>query len=219
MQTYKHINGGEGGFLTSDDPALMAKAVLLSGSYMLYARHKAAPGPEAYEGLTLDTPNISGRMDNLRAAILRPQLPLLSGRVLRWRALYDGLAAGLADVAGLRLIDRPGHEDFVGSSFQFLLPGWDGPRVAGFVARCAARGVELKWFGADAPMGFTSRYAHWRYAAPDPLPQTDRILAGLIDLRLPLTFTAADVAVIARIIAEEAVSNALAVAMPAASAD
>ncbi len=218
MQTYKHINGGEGGFLTSDDPRLMAKAVLLSGSYMLYARHRAAPGPEAYEGLTLDTPNISGRMDNLRAAILRPQLPLLGDRVRRWRALYDGLAGGLAGVPGLRLTDRPPDEDFAGSSFQFLLPGWESSRVAGFVARCAARGVELKWFGADAPMGFTSRYAHWRYANPTPLPQTDRILAGLIDLRLPLTFTPQDVAVIARIIAAEAQANdaAPALALPVA---
>jgi dTDP-4-amino-4,6-dideoxygalactose transaminase len=37
MQTYKHINAGEGGFLISDDPALMARAVLLSGSYMLHS--------------------------------------------------------------------------------------------------------------------------------------------------------------------------------------
>jgi hypothetical protein len=38
--------------------------------------------------------------------------------------------------------------------------------------------VELKWFGAADPAGFTSRYAHWRYAAPEPLPATDRVLAG-----------------------------------------
>jgi len=63
--------------------------------------------------------------------------------------------------------------------------------------------VELKWFGAAEPQGFTSRYAHWRYAAPAPLPATDRILAGLIDLRLPLTFGTGDVAQIAAILGEE----------------
>jgi hypothetical protein len=71
------------------------------------------------------------------------------------------------------------------------------------VAGAAARGVELKWFGADEPMGFTSRYAHWQYAEPEVLPQTDQVLAGLIDMRLPLTFTGDDVAQIARIIGEE----------------
>lgn len=43
-QTYKHMNSGEGGFLVTDDAELAARAVLLSGSYMLYARHRAARG-------------------------------------------------------------------------------------------------------------------------------------------------------------------------------
>jgi dTDP-4-amino-4,6-dideoxygalactose transaminase len=202
-QTYKHMNSGEGGLLVTDDAGLAARAILLSGSYMLYARHRAAPPPEAFEALKLDVPNVSSRMDNLRAAILRPQIGLLDDRRTRWRALYQAMEAGLAQAPGLRLIPRPQHEDYVGSSFQFLLPDWEGARVAALVAGAAARGVELKWFGADEPLGFTSRYAHWRYAAPEPLARTDRVLAGLIDLRLPLTFTVDDVALIARIIADE----------------
>jgi dTDP-4-amino-4,6-dideoxygalactose transaminase len=202
-QTYKHVNAGEGGFLVTDDAELAARSVLLSGSYMLYERHLAAPGPEVFEGLRLDTPNISGRMDNLRAAILRPQLRLLPERVARWRALYETLETGLRGANGLRLTTRPLHEDYVGSSFQFLLPGWTPKAVQALLSRCAARGVELKWFGADQPLAFTSRYDHWRYAAPDALPQTDAVLAGLIDLRLPLTFSVEDAALIGRIIRDE----------------
>ena len=93
-QTYKHMNSGEGGFLVTDDPDLAARAVLLSGSYMLYARHSAAPGPEVFEALKLDVPNVSSRMDNLRAAILRPQIGLLDDRRARWRALYQAMEAG-----------------------------------------------------------------------------------------------------------------------------
>jgi dTDP-4-amino-4,6-dideoxygalactose transaminase len=156
-----------------------------------------------FEGIRLDVPNISGRMDNLRAAILRPQIALLPDRVARWEALYRTLEAGLAETPGLHLIPRPDHERFVGSSFQFLLLDWPAPKVQAVVARAAARGVELKWFGAPDPVAFTSRYDHWRYAAPDPLPQTDRILAGLIDMRLPLTFTPEDAALIARILRAE----------------
>ncbi len=206
MQTYKHINAGEGGFLISDDADVMARAILLSGSYMLYARHRAAPPPEVFEAIRLETPNVSGRMDNLRAAILRPQLPLLAGRVARWAALYRVLEAGLEQTPGLRLIPRPAAESWVGSSFQFSLPGWSDTRIAAFLARCGARGVELKWFGADQPVAFTSRYDHWHYAKPTPLPQTDRVLKGLIDMRLPLTFTEADAAQIARIIRAEALA-------------
>ena len=206
MQTYKHINAGEGGFLVSDDATAMARAVLLSGSYMLYARHRAAPPVEVFEGLKLDTPNISGRMDNLRAAILRPQVPLLADRRARWAELYRGMELGLADTPGLRLIPRPAHEALMGSSFQFSLPDWPTGRIKALIARTAARGVELKWFGAEDPVAFTSRYDHWRYADPRPLPRTDRVLAGLIDMRLPLTFTPADVALIARIIRAEVLS-------------
>lgn len=203
MQTYKHINSGEGGFLITDDPQIAARAVLLSGSYMLYARHRAAPPPEAFDGIRLDTPNISGRMDNLRAAILRPQLGLLADRVARWGVLYRALETGLADTPALRLIPRPDHEVYVGSSFQFLLLDWPAGRIRALIARCANRGVELKWFGAPDPVAFTSRYDHWRYAQPEPLPHTDRLLAGLIDMRVPLTFSPDDCALIARIIRAE----------------
>lgn len=203
MQTYKHINAGEGGFLVTDDAQVAARAILLSGSYMLYARHRAAPPPEAFEDIRLDTPNISGRMDNLRAAILRPQLKQLADRVDRWGRLYRALEGGLSNSPGLRLIPRPQHEVYVGSSFQFLLPEWPAGQIKALIARCAARGVELKWFGAPDPVAFTSRYDHWRYAKPDTLPRTDRILAGLIDMRVPLTFTPDDCALIARIIHAE----------------
>ena len=204
MQTYKHINSGEGGLLISDDAEVMARAVLLSGSYMLYGKHAAAPGPEAYEAVRMVTPNVSGRMDNLRSAILRPQLRLLADRVARWEARYRVLEAGLAGVPGLALTHRPDQERFEGSSFQFLLPGWSQARIGLFLTRTLDRGVELKWFGADQPVAFTSRYQHWGYAEPQDLPQTDRILAGLIDMRVPLTFSLEDCALVARIIRDEA---------------
>lgn len=203
-QTYKHMNSGEGGLIVTDDAELAARMILLSGSYMLFERHRAAPGPEVFEGLKYDTPNVSGRMDHLRAAILRPQLSTLADRVTRWNALYREVEAGLAGAEGIALIERPEAESYVGSSFQFRLPGRSAPEMLDFVARAAARGVELKWFGADEPAGFTSRHDSWRYAEAQNLPRTDAVLATLLDLRLPLTFSTDDAAQIARILREEA---------------
>ncbi len=203
-QTYKHMNSGEGGFCITDDAEMAARMILLSGSYMLYARHRAAPPPEVFDAIRLEVPNVSGRMDNLRAAILRPQIAMLADRRARWAALYRGMEAGLAGVPGLRLIPRPEEEAYIGSSFQFLLPDWEEPRIVAFLAGCVARGVELKWFGAGDPVAFTSRYVHWRYAGEQSCPQTDRVLRGLVDMRLPLTFSVADVAQIARIVRAEA---------------
>lgn len=76
-QTYKHMNSGEGGLIVSDDADLMARATVLSGSYMLYGRHLAGPPEAAFGQVRLETPNCSGRMDDLRAAILRSQLAAL----------------------------------------------------------------------------------------------------------------------------------------------
>ena len=202
-QTYKHMNSGEGGLLVTDDADIAARSVLLSGSYMLYERHLAAPEPAVFERHKYDMPNISGRMDNLRAAILRPQLTALTGQVERWNARYRVLENGLAETPGLTVIARPGAETYVGSSFQFLLLDWGADRIRDVVARCAARGVELKWFGAPEPAAFTSTYGHWKYAPSEPLPASDRILHAILDMRVPLTFSDEDCALIARIIRAE----------------
>ena len=63
--------------------------------------------------------------------------------------------------------------------------------------------MELKWFGAEEPVAFTSRYDSWRYAPPQSLPKTDKVLAGLVDMRLPLTFSDEDATLIASIIRDE----------------
>lgn len=202
-QTYKHINSGEGGLLVTDDEEIAARAVMLSGSYMLFDRHGAAPPVAAFESIKYETPNISGRMDNLRAAILRPQLADLHRQVDRWAGLYSVIEQGLSDTPGLTLVRRLDGERFVGSSFQFLLLDWSGDAVQDLLRRCAARGVELKWFGTPEPVGFTSRYDSWTYAPSHPMPETDRILHGLLDLRVPLTFSSEDCALIARIIKAE----------------
>ncbi|MEJ6389377.1 DegT/DnrJ/EryC1/StrS family aminotransferase [Gymnodinialimonas ulvae] len=205
-QTYKHINSGEGGLLISDDAEVMAKAVMLSGSYMLYGKNGAVPPVDTFENVKYVTPNVSGRMDNLRAAILRPQLADLPAQIARWNALYHALEDGLRNTPGLKVIERPAEEDIVGSSIQLLLPGASADVIGAIVDGCLHRGVELKWFGAAEPVAFTSRYDSWRYAPAQTLPKTDDILAGLLDMRLPLTFSVEDAKLIAEIIRDEVIT-------------
>ena len=202
-QTYKHINSGEGGFIITDDAEVMARAVMLSGSYMLYDRHLAVPEAKTFEEIRYMTPNISGRMDNLRAAILRPQLKTLQRDCNAWNERYLAIESELAATPGLSLISRPDKEEFVASSFQFLLKDWSAGAIREVISRCVAMGVELKWFGAEEPVGFTSTYTSWQYAPHEPMPQTDKILAGLVDMRIPLTFSLEDCRTIAKIIHAE----------------
>jgi dTDP-4-amino-4,6-dideoxygalactose transaminase len=202
-QTYKHMNAGEGGLLVTDDAQVAARAIMYSGSYMLYESHLAGPPKEAFETIRYETPNISGRMDNLRAAILRPQLADLATQCARWNERYFALEAGIRDVPGLTVIERPAQETIVGSSIQFLLNGWQAAAVLDLLGRCKARGVELKWFGNAEPVGFTSRYDSWRYVDAPAMPDSDNVLAGIVDMRVPLTLSLEDCTLIARILREE----------------
>jgi len=199
-QTYKHLNSGEGGLIVSDDAKFMARATILSGSYMLYDHHPAGPIAEVFSDIRLATPNCSGRMDNLRAAILRPQLKQLDMNCVRWNARYRAVASELDHVPGIRLPQHPVKEQFVASSIQFLMTKFDAATIMKFLARCAKRGVELKWFGAVEPVAFTSRYQSWGYIDQPSLPRTDAVLDKLCDMRLPLTFSLDDCSLIGAII-------------------
>lgn len=196
-QTYKHLNSGEGGLLTTDDADLMARAVILSGSYMLYERHGAAPPAEAFAQVKLDTPNMSARMDNLRAALLRPQLARIEANLAGWNERHDRIAARIATHPAVRMPSRPQQESYVGSSIQFRVPALGPEACMALIAAAAARGVELKWFGAAEPAGFTSTHTSWRYIARHELPQSERVLATLFDMRIPLTFSLDDCDLIA----------------------
>jgi len=208
-QTYKHMNSGEGGLLTTDDDDIIARAIIYSGSYMLYERHGTLPPPERFAKVRLETPNYSGRMDNLRATLLLAQLPGLERNCERWNARYQALEARLAKHPQVKLPERPGEESYVGSSLQFRVEGLEPEQVAGFIAACATRGVELKWFGGAEPHGFTSRYDSWRYIEDQQtLPRTLSILANTFDLRIPLTFSVDDMTTIGNIITDEVTSAA-----------
>ena len=204
-QTYKHMNSGEGGLLTTDDAEIAARAIMLSGSYMLYERHGTAPPNETFGTIRLETPNCSARLDNLRAAILRAQLPNLDDNIQCWNTRYRTIENGLRNAPGIRIVDRPQHEFYVGSSIQFHVDGFGVDKTPAFIDACLARGVELKWFGPEDPVAFTSRYDSWRYLDNIPeLPKTLNTLSTTCDMRVPLTFNESDCNLIAEIIADEA---------------
>ena len=203
-QTYKHMNSGEGGLLTTNDAEIAARAVISSGSYMLYGRHGAIPAEEAFQKVRLNSPNYSGRMDQMRAAMLRAQLPILEENLDRWNSLYDRLHTRLSAMDGVTIPKRKQDEYYVGSSIQFRVDALPKGQIPSFVDACGARGVELKWFGDDQPKAFTSRYDSWQFIDNLPvLPTTLRVLEKTVDMRVPLTFTIEDCDLIADIIEDE----------------
>lgn len=204
LQAYKHVNAGEGGLIVTDDEDVAARAILYSGSYMLYRQHRARPSDAAFARWKDVTPNFSLRMSNLAAAVARPQLQLLAERARIWNDRHGRLAALLGAIPGIRLPHRPQEEEFVQSSIQFAVSGLDAQEFARFLAGCRGRGVYLKWFGAREAEGYTSVAGQWRYLAdPRTPPATEAVLERLCDMRIPLTLTEADCATIGRIVGEE----------------
>ncbi|VFQ46060.1 DegT/DnrJ/EryC1/StrS family aminotransferase [Desulfoluna butyratoxydans] len=209
-QTYKHMNSGEGGLLTTDDPDVIARAIIHSGSYMLYEKHTSRPGMEVFEKVKKLTPNYSSRMDNLRASLLRFQLRDLDNQCKRWNERYQVLEEGFNSIPGVTCPKRPEKETYVGSSIQFSLVGQNETTIRNFLAAALKRGVELKWFGDSEPVGFTSAYGSWKYFGNLPeLKETNRVLAVMCDMRVPLTFDLDDCRLIVEIlrdVAEETLS-------------
>jgi dTDP-4-amino-4,6-dideoxygalactose transaminase len=204
LQSYKHVNAGEGGLIVTDDEDLAARAILASGSYMLYGQHRARPAEQIFARWKHVTPNFSLRLSNLAAALARPQLRLLDQRVGVWRDRHARLAALFGTIPGLRLPHRPPQEEHVQSSIQFAVPGLEADGFRRFLAGCRSRGVYLKWFGAEAAEGYTSAPRHWRYLREAPaVPGTAAVLASLCDMRIPLALPVEACAPIAGVIAEE----------------
>ncbi|HEV7326955.1 MAG TPA: DegT/DnrJ/EryC1/StrS aminotransferase family protein [Bosea sp. (in: a-proteobacteria)] len=202
-QTYKHLNAGEGGFLVLDGDDRAARAILHSGSYMLHAQHRSLPPAGVIAAWEEQTPNFSMRMTALAAALLRPQLQDLPRRAARWNAIHDRISAAIARSEHVRLPPRSQKERYSATSVQFSLMGFDDGEIVAVLDRCAARGLPIKWFGAGRQRGFTSAPRHWRYAGEQgPMPQTHAILAGLCDIRTPLSLTDEDCTLAAEILRE-----------------
>ncbi|MBC7139920.1 MAG: aminotransferase class I/II-fold pyridoxal phosphate-dependent enzyme, partial [Defluviimonas sp.] len=94
FQSYKMINAGEGGIMVTDDPEIAARAVIMSGAYE--ANWKKHPGLQnSYHHWQNRLPLYNTRMQNLSAAVIRPQLPELARRVRDGRANHDHVASRL----------------------------------------------------------------------------------------------------------------------------
>jgi dTDP-4-amino-4,6-dideoxygalactose transaminase len=203
LQAYKHINAGEGGILTTDDEDIAARAVLYSGSYMLFGQNGAAPDDSVFERHYRSVPNLSCRMPEVTAAIARPQIALLDERARLWNERYRLLATSLSAMEEIEIPKRDPREEFVASSIQFSLRGFAAGACEQFIDRCAERGVDIKWFGRPTPQGFTSTWEDWAYVRDNQsLPQTRKTLDTLCDMRISLGLTPDECTLIAEIIAD-----------------
>ncbi len=188
FQSYKMVNAGEGGILVTDDPEIAARAVIMSGAYE--ENWKKHPGLQnSYGHWQNRLPLYNLRMQNLSAAVIRPQLPLVAERVARGLANHDHVAAQLA---GNRWIEVPQplpQEVRAPDSLQFNLTGdWTDDEARAFQRAAKARGIAVQVFGLSE--GNARAYWNWQFVGEVPdLPLTRAMLMRACDLRLPVRLT------------------------------
>lgn len=204
FQSYKLVNAGEGGILITDDPEIAARSVIMSGAYeQNWKKHPGLQNSFGHWQNKLPLYNL--RMQNLSAAVIRPQLPLVAERVAKGRANHDRVAARLEDSPWLSVPAPLAPEERAPDSIQFNLAGeWTDAQALGFQAAAKARGVSVQVFGLSE--GNARAYWNWQFLGDLPeLPRTRAMLMRACDVRLPTRLTPAELDFIAEALVAAAV--------------
>lgn len=203
FQSYKLVNAGEGGILITDDPELAARAVIMSGAYE--SNWKKHPGIQNSFMLWQNKlPLYNMRMQNLSAAVIRPQLSEVAQRVAKGRAGHDRVAGQLNGSAHLRVPPALLPEQRAPDSIQFNLSGdWSDAQALAFQAEAKKRQISVQVFGLSA--GNARAFWNWEFLGPAPeLPKTRAMLMRACDVRLPTRLTEAELDYIAQGLIEAA---------------
>jgi len=196
FQSYKLINAGEGGILITDDAQIAARAVIMSGAYE--ENWKKHPGfGAALNQWQNKLPLYNMRMQNLSAAVIRPQLTEVPRRVADGRRNHDHVAAILTQSRLMTVPSPLAPEERAPDSLQFNLPHeWTDAQALDFLSRAAERGVSVQVFGLSR--GNARAFWNWEFLGPAPdLPKTRAMLMRACDTRLPARLAVSDLNYIA----------------------
>jgi dTDP-4-amino-4,6-dideoxygalactose transaminase len=192
FQSYKLVNSGEGGILVTDDPEVVARAVIMSGAYEHnWKKHDGHNGAlrAAFARWQNRLPLYNMRMNNLSAVLVRAQIPEIERRVRDGRAGHDRVAATLNASPWLEVPPPLPPERRAPDSIQFNLLGMSDAEVDAFTGAAAEAGVKVQVFGRSAD----NARAFWNWGflpdAPGDLPRTREMLMRACDVRLPARLT------------------------------
>ncbi|MGH1425607.1 MAG: DegT/DnrJ/EryC1/StrS family aminotransferase [Pseudooceanicola sp.] len=203
FQSYKLINSGEGGILITDDPEIVARAVIMSGAYEHnWRKHKGPHGDNspdleaAFARWQNKLPLYNTRLSNLAAAIVRPQLAEVPRRVRDGRRNHDYVAGLLNASPWIDVPEKLGPESRAPDSLQFNLVGMDETDTRAFQDAAKARGVSVQVFGLSTDNA--RAFWNWEFLGETPdLPKTRAMLTKACDTRLPARLTRPDLDLIA----------------------
>jgi dTDP-4-amino-4,6-dideoxygalactose transaminase len=188
FQSYKLVNAGEGGILITDDPELAAKCVIMSGAYEHnWKKHDVLAEPFAEWQNQLPLYNV--RMQNLSAAVIRPQISTcLDRRIEDGRANHDYVAERLNE-SPFFVVPPPLEPELrAPDSIQFNLRNMTQDQAKTFAKHAEAQGCKVQIFGLSSDNA--RAFWNWKFLGHVPdLPQTRAMLNNACDVRLPARLT------------------------------
>jgi len=187
FQSYKLVNGGEGGVLITDDEDVIARAVILSGAYE-HNWQKHGLNINAFAEYQNTLPLFNLRMNNLSAAIIRPQFSEIGRRVRDGRANHDYVAARLNASPHVSVPAPLPHEERAPDSIQFNLVGFSDTEARNLIEASKAQGTPISIFGLHTDNA--RAFWNWKFIGNIPeLPKTRAMLMRACDMRLPARLT------------------------------
>ncbi|MCP5073062.1 MAG: aminotransferase class I/II-fold pyridoxal phosphate-dependent enzyme [Rhodobacteraceae bacterium] len=191
FQSYKLVNGGEGGILITDNEDIIARAVIMSGAYEKnWQKHLCQTG--LFDRYQNTLPLYNTRMSNLSAAVIRPQLAEVPRRAADGLRNHDHLTAILNAHPNISVPPALRPEQRAPDSIQFNLTGFTDAEASAVMENAADLGLGLSIFGLQ---GDNARvFWNWKFLGEIPdLPHTRKMLMRACDVRLPASLTIADV--------------------------
>ncbi len=202
FQSDKMVNACECGILITDDADVIARAVIMSGAYEHnWKKHPVLQDRFAHWQNKL--PLYNTRLNNLSAAIIRPQLAELPRRIHDGLRNHNYVADILNGSMWIQVPDALPGETRAPDSLQFNLLGMTDDEVAAFAAEAKARGVSVQIFGLSQDNA--RAYWNWQFLGREwHLPKTDAMLSRACDTRLPARLKRPDLDFIAGVLVEAA---------------
>lgn len=190
FQSYKLVNGGEGGVLITDDEEVIARAVIMSGAYE-HNWQKHSLNINGFSEYQNSLPLYNLRMNNLSAAIIAPQFPQIDRRVRDGLANHDYVAAKLSASPHIDVPPPLPPEVRAPDSIQFNLVGFSEAEARQLMEFSKQRGTPISIFGLHNDNA--RAFWNWKFIGNIPeLPKTRAMLMRACDMRLPARLMRAD---------------------------
>ena len=203
LQSYKIINAGEGGLLVTNDPDIYWKSVFMSGSYEKNYLSHSSDAHDIAEKYINKLPVFNVRMNVLTASIAIPQLMKIEETITHVNANYSKFKS---NVSPNKLIQFP-EENIkvrpVRDSAQIRIK-MNTENLIKLKSKLNNASMPISFFGGKDNTN-ARLYQNWKFLNSEniSLPNTDRNLSQVFDVRLPIHFSSKEISAISDLILSE----------------